>query len=250
LSVTEFGELGGVVVYWLQLPGGLVFVNKPEGYAVHEFTGPPSEFIANASTGLGQKVQIWFGEKPIGPPQSIAVLRDRNGVASVAIVNDGSALSFSVLNVTSPFDTRAALDLAPNDPSVLAKALEGDQVRLALDVDRRNATLNLYVNNKPATEIALNVHQLEALIAQLAEARARLDEPVASQPPLPESGRPLRYVMVLDPAWRTELPVHPTLNGVTLRLRHPGFGWLTFLLPWHETKKLGEWLAAAKPPEN
>jgi hypothetical protein len=58
----------------------------------------------------------------------------------------------------------------------------------------------------------------------------------------------MRDVMVLDPAWRTEPPVHPSLSGITLRLRHPGFGWLTFLLPWHEVKKLGEWLNAVNPP--
>ena len=60
----------------------------------------------------------------------------------------------------------------------------------------------------------------------------------------------MRDVLVLDPAWRTETPVHPSLNGGTLRLRHPGFGWLTFLLPWPEMKKLGEWLSNAAPPQS
>jgi hypothetical protein len=58
----------------------------------------------------------------------------------------------------------------------------------------------------------------------------------------------MREVMVLDPAWRTEPPVHPSLNGITLRLRHPGFGWLTFLPPWHEVENLGKWLNDVKAP--
>jgi hypothetical protein len=62
------------------------------------------------------------------------------------------------------------------------------------------------------------------------------------------SGALTRELMVVDPGWRTEPPIHPTLNGVTLRLRHPGFGWLTFLLPWHEAKKLGEWLIKYSEP--
>jgi hypothetical protein len=248
LSVTELDELGGVVVYWLQMPGGTVFVREPEGYAEHEFKGMPSEFISSASAGLGRKVEIWFGDKPSGPPQSITIMRDRDGVPSMAVVHDGGTLSFSVLNVASPFDARAALNLAANDSNSLARTLEGDQVRLTFDTDRKSTTLNLYVNRQPATGITLNVRELETLIAQLGEARARLEEPVAPQPPQPEPGQPMRDVMVLDPAWRTEPPVHPSLSGITLRLRHPGFGWLTFLLPWHEVKKLGEWLNAVNPP--
>ena len=41
LSVTELGKRNGVVVYWLQMPGGVVFVREPETYTEHEFKGPP-----------------------------------------------------------------------------------------------------------------------------------------------------------------------------------------------------------------
>jgi hypothetical protein len=248
LSVTELGERNGVVVYWLQMPGGVVFVREPETYTEHEFKGAPSEFISSATVALGRKIEIWFGDKPSGQPQSITILRDRNGVPSMAVANDRDVLSFSVLNVSSPFATRAALNLAENDPNALEKALEGDRVRLTFDADRKTTKLNLYVNKQPATAITLNVHELEGLIAQLGEARANLAEPIAYEPPQPKPGLPMRDVMVLNPTWRTEPPVHPNLNGITLRMRHPGFGWLTFLLPWHEVKNLGEWLIKVKPP--
>jgi hypothetical protein len=117
-----------------------------------------------------------------------------------------------------------------------------------LDDDRKAATLNLLVNKQPATGITLHARDLDSLLALLGEARARLAAPVPFQPPQ-DAGT--RDVMVLDPGWRTEPLVHPSLNGITLRLRHPGFGWMTFLLPWHEVKNLGEWLSkTATPPQS
>ena len=117
LSVTELGEREGVVVYWLQRPGGTVFVKGPEGYAEYDFEGGPSDFIAAASAALGRKVEIWFGDKPSGQPQSITILRDQNGVPSMTIANDKGLLSLSVLNVAAPFYVHGALDLAAaNDP--------------------------------------------------------------------------------------------------------------------------------------
>jgi hypothetical protein len=251
LSVTELGEREGLVVYWLQLPGGTVFVRTSEGYKEHNFRGTPSQFIANASTELSRKVEIWFGDKPAGQPQTITVLRDRDGVPAMAIANDRGTLSFSVLNVSTPFDTRAELDFSrTDDAGSLAKMLQSDQVRLTFDADGKTTTLSLFVDKQPANKIVLGPRELDTFIAQLGEARARLQEPVPAQPPHLQPGVRVRDLMVLDPAWRTEGPLHPSLNGITLRLRHTGFGWLSFLLPWHEVKNLGEWLKNATPPQS
>jgi hypothetical protein len=108
LSVTEFRAREGVVVYWLQRPGGTVFVKEPDGYAEHDFEGTPSEFLARASEALGRKVEIFFGDKPTGQPQTITIMRDENGVPSMAVANDRGSLSFSVLNVATPFAARAS----------------------------------------------------------------------------------------------------------------------------------------------
>jgi hypothetical protein len=252
LSVTELGEREGLVVYWLQLPGGTIFVRTSENYTEHSFQGTPSDFVASASERLGRKVEIWFGDKPTGQPQTITVIRDRNGVPAMAIANDRGTLSFAVLNVATPFDARAAMDFSTtSDLDSLMTALESDQVRLTFDSDRKTTTLNLVVEKQPATKIVLGPRELDTLIAHLGEARARLQESVPFQPPHSQPGVPVRDLMVLNPAWRTEAPVHPSLNGITLRLRHPGFGWLTFLLPWHEVKNLGEWLTRnSSPPQS
>lgn len=44
LSVTELGHGKGIVVYWLQQPGGTVFLRTAHGYDAREFSGTPSHF--------------------------------------------------------------------------------------------------------------------------------------------------------------------------------------------------------------
>src|SRR3546814_14026662 len=50
---------------------------------------------------------------------------------------------------------------------------------------------------------------------------------------------------VVDPAWRTSTEVMAKVSGVagiSLALRHSGYGWLCFLLPDSEARALGHWL--------
>ncbi|TLY51454.1 MAG: hypothetical protein E6K53_07470 [Gammaproteobacteria bacterium] len=68
---------------------------------------------------------------------------------------------------------------------------------------------------------ALDATQLDALIAAAAKRRAELG-PQSEQPPQ-------QCEAVLNPAWHTS----PLPNGVLMMLRHPGMGWLAFVLP-HE----------------
>jgi hypothetical protein len=96
------------------------------------------------------------------------------------------------------------------------------------------------VEGQPTAKVVMNARDLDLAIAVLGEARALLRDAV---PPEPRKDKGTREVMVLDPAWRTQMPMHPSLNGLELRLRHPGLGWLTFVIPWHEAKSLGEWLS-------
>jgi hypothetical protein len=42
--------------------------------------------------------------------------------------------------------------------------------------------------------------------------------------------------------WRTWPNVHPELPGILLNVRHRGYGWLGFLLPYKEAQGLGTWL--------
>jgi hypothetical protein len=74
----------------------------------------------------------------------------------------------------------------------------------------------------------------------LGEVRAIMSQPVPAEPPNVAGAR---EAVIVDPAWRTNTAVHPSLDGILLRLRHLGFGWVTFLLPHHEALGLGQWLA-------
>lgn len=95
-------------------------------------------------------------------------------------------------------------------------------------------------------EVELSARDIDVLLQLLSEVRLQVE------PPIPMEARregPIRELVATDPAWRAERSVHTDLNGITLRLRHPGFGWLSFLLPWHEVKNLGDWLSKnATPP--
>ena len=86
LSVTEFGGLEGMVVYYRQLPGGLVLIREKLGYRTVRIDGAPAAFRAKASDLLGAPVDIFFGEDtPVGLPESITVLRDEDGQPAAAI---------------------------------------------------------------------------------------------------------------------------------------------------------------------
>ncbi|CAA2138369.1 hypothetical protein [Hyphomicrobium sp. ghe19] len=252
LSVTELGISAGVIIYWLQLPGGLVFVRNAENYDVFKFDGKPSDFIKAASEKIERKIEILFGDQPHGPPKSITVLRDENGTPSVAIAHDGRAFSISVLNVYEPFRTQAAVDFSPAaDPDLTTGLLSSNRVKATLSNDKLALNLTLLANGEPTTVAELSAGELETVLGVLGENRWRMREPVAAQPAsIGATGSLTRELIAVDPSWRAELPIHPTLNGISLRFRHPGFGWITFQLPWHEAKSLGTWLVKNSPPSD
>lgn len=240
LSVTELGDRKGMVVYWLQRPGGTVFLKRAKGYEAVDFDGSPSQFKERALATIGQPVDIFFSQKPHGMPESITVMRDEAGVPSIAIAKHGDSFSFSVLNVGTPFRSRAQVSLKPDSAADKPGGqLSTDQVSIELADDKKNATLKLVQGGQPANQINLLPTELEAIITTLGEARAVMPIGVPAEP---RQDAGTREIMVIDPAWRTAPTIHSALNGIILRLRHPGFGWLTFLLPHHEALSLGKWL--------
>src|SRR5262249_22746646 len=115
LSVTELGQAAGMVVYWHQQPGGVVYRRMAGGYEALKFEGTPSLFKECASAAVGQPVEIMFNDQPAGPPTSVTVMRDENGMPSMALVRHGDAISFSVLNIGTAFRTRASVNLKGTD---------------------------------------------------------------------------------------------------------------------------------------
>ena len=93
-------------------------------------------------------------------------------------------------------------------------------------VDRRGRAL---------AHVALQAPELDSLVRQLAELRSCLGEPV---PRTLDPGA--RLVALVDPVWQAKPLSSPDApDGVVLALRHPGLGWLGFLLPWPEAAMLG-----------
>jgi hypothetical protein len=66
LSVTELGHCEGMIVYWLQKPGGAIFSRTDDGYQKVALDGRPSQFKQPALEAIGRPVDIFFGDQPSG----------------------------------------------------------------------------------------------------------------------------------------------------------------------------------------
>lgn len=74
---------------------------------------------------------------------------------------------------------------------------------------------------------ALSATELDELIARAAARRASLEPPHATQ-------APKQVEAIVNPQWFTCL-VDP---GTLFQVRHPGFGWLSFVIPSNERAQL------------
>jgi hypothetical protein len=246
LSVTELGHGAGVVIYWLQQPGGTIFRKIANGFEALTFGGPPSQFKARAGAALGQQIEIMFGDQPSGPARSATVMRDELGQPSMVMVrHEDGAISFSTLNPRSPFRTRATINLKGSERDTPGGIQSTERVAVAISEDKETATLKLLTVGQQLAQVDLSAKELEDVLTILGEARAIMKQPVPAEPPNVAGAR---EAVILDPAWRTNTAIHPSLDGIVLRLRHLGFGWVTFLLPPHEALALGKWLAENSKP--
>ncbi len=94
----------------------------------------------------------------------------------------------------------------------------------------------------PSGRVTLLTDGIEVLIVQLAQFRAQMKPEIARTLPDGEYKGG-----IVDPLW--VLPSHPAAQEKTLFVRHPGLGWLTFLFPPQEARKLGAGLLAGQPPQ-
>ncbi len=236
VSVTELGKGEGLVVYWRQLPGGLILTRQGSGYSTLEIGGHPSEFKATALDIIKKSVDVLFGDMPLGHSESLIILRDEYGKPAVTIAKRGNNLSFAVLNVETVFRSRASLDLLGRG----LRTVTVQNLTLTLAEDKSHVLLKLLEDNKPVGQATLNATELDNVISGLAEFRASLVEPVSAEPKQDAGSREL---LVIDPAWRTERSPHGEIDGIVMRLRHIGLGWVSFLLPRNESSALGKWLS-------
>lgn len=106
---------------------------------------------------------------------------------------------------------------------------------------RDRILLRMIVNGSLPVTAELEAAQADELAGKFERARAALhDKLVSDQGPLTV----LEFAAV-NPSWRAN--PHITLRGseadsVMLGLKHPVYGWLSFVLPDEEARALGEWL--------
>lgn len=237
LSVTEFGDLEGMVVYLHQASSGLILVKEERRYRAVRVEGSPTEFCGSASKLLGKPVEIFFGEAaPAGLPDSITILRDENRQPAVAIAKRGRNMSFSILNVATAFRTKARIDLSDKRRELEPVTLQNLVLTLA---NEDQVKLQLVNAGKVVGEATLNAEEMDAVIDGLGRFRAGLSQQVRQEPDQSSGSQEL---LVVDPAWRTTQSPHAEIDGIVMRLRHIGLGWVSFLLPRHEGLALGKWL--------
>ena len=77
--------------------------------------------------------------------------------------------------------------------------------------------------------IGLGAEGLTGVINILADARARFAQKFPDEPPH-------GIADTVDPRW--QLAPEPTSDGPSLRLRHPGLGWLGFVIPPSQAQQI------------
>jgi hypothetical protein len=242
LSVTELRERDGVVVYWLQKPGGQIWINSSNNYEVNEFDGSPSVFTKAVKESLGRDIDLWLSEEDAGLPQSIVEIQDQKGHPRVAVVKSGNKLTFSwIQNSQESFKGNV---IVKNENENRATYQNGVSATVSGDPER--VVIKLADGDTPKTEISVDATQLDQIIEYLSTIRMSLKTTVPT-----ELASGVQLPAIIDPLWRTRPIFHDGFQGCLLVFRHTGFGWIPFFLPTDEVIKLGEWLInAANPPDS
>ncbi|MGF6661109.1 hypothetical protein QF000_002754 [Paraburkholderia atlantica] len=234
ISVSQLSEKDGLFVYWLQRPGGTVFIRRDAGDDVYNFEGRPRDFVQAVKRELDRDVSLFFGEAGPTQPHSLRLMFDENGAACLAVASSDVDFTLSWLNMsedsfrTAPFSLPVGIGTEQAAPPAGFKGTVIDE----------GATLSLSAEdvNGKSVEMSLAATDVDLLIRHLAQLRAAMTDKV---PIVPDSGV---YPVSLDPAWRTNPNLHPAFPGVCLGLRDDGLGWQMYLLPPDEARALGEYL--------
>jgi hypothetical protein len=101
--------------------------------------------------------------------------------------------------------------------------------------------LQLEEDDKPLGHILFDGATAEKHIHDVARHRAELAEQVT-----PELDPGSRLEAIIDPIWRVQ--GYRLTEGRLLSFRHPGLGWLSFVLPDKEAVSIAEWLTKDDVP--
>ena len=117
-------------------------------------------------------------------------------------------------------------------------------IRIAISSAKDQVYLRTAGNGASETRFSFTATELDELIAALSDARAQLAQLVSFEP---SAGPNRKEAFEINPAWKITGSPHESVLGVLLRIRHPGFGWLRFMIPFEEARALGHWLFKLTP---
>ncbi len=112
-----------------------------------------------------------------------------------------------------------------------------------IDPDLKEAVVELWMDDQPLGHITLAAPALERLIQRLAECRASLADAV----PTTYEHLSTASGIIIDPSWSVLAGAGERQK--ILAFRHPGMGWLPFVLPEHQQIALSKVLAAQPPSQ-
>ena len=115
--------------------------------------------------------------------------------------------------------------------------LEAQQVKISVSTsaDCSHALIDL-VGAGRSSAIKLSALELEGVLHQIAATRACLAEPVPD-----EVKEGSGVVAIYNPRWGLTVPSGEGVPpGILMLLRHPGLGWISFLVPPDESEALGQ----------
>jgi hypothetical protein len=236
LEMRDIPEAHGFYVFIPQMPGGVLYTRKNDGYEEARYEGNWPQFQSWLTTKTGTEVgHGWFGAHTPQKKTALWGMFDTRGTLVQGIASSGTDFSISHLHTgTEPFKTMP--DQLPLKESTVPPPPDG--IRGAVDETRSHLGVRMDDGKGASLELSLDAEELDELIRHLSALRAQMSDPV---PDSPHSGV---HPFIVNPSWRTYPQVHPELPGVGLGLRNPGLGWQMYLLPIKESEALGESLSS------
>jgi|SRR5262245_32770558 len=114
------------------------------------------------------------------------------------------------------------------------------ELKVATDGMREHVVIELWMDGTPLGHALLSGAEAESRIQAVGDARSKLNDAVASTL---DPGSRLRPIV--DPNWKVEDYRVP--EGRIISLRHPGLGWLTFILSEDSASEMVRQLTADVP---
>jgi hypothetical protein len=107
---------------------------------------------------------------------------------------------------------------------------------LKFDLSDDCASVAVHLDGGPDASVRLDADEIDRLLGELGEMRARMQPEVPYEPDLNGS-----FSVVSDPRWATHGEI---MDGNSFfHVRDPRFGWLSYVLPRKEAQKLSVLLA-------